>query len=105
MDVTTVFDQLFEGGDADFEELIEIGADDGEEFESFEEGLGWILGLFENALIKGKPTELTIEVRGGVEGHQGIISERRRKDEVGRRSLIPKNVGASSRNFDLRPQF
>ena len=105
MDVTTVFDQLFEGGDADFEELIEIGADDGEEFESFEEGLGWILGLFENALIKGKPTELTIEVRGGVEGHQGIISERRRKDEVGRRSHIPKNVGASSRNFDLRPQF
>ena len=96
MDIATVFDQLFEGGDADFEELIEIGADDGEEFESFEEGLGWILGLFENALIKGKPTELTIEVRGGVEGHQGIISERSRKDEVGRRSYIPKNVGDSS---------
>ena len=96
MDIATVFDQLFEGGDADFEELIEIGADDGEEFESFEEGLGWILGLFENALIKGKPTELTIEGRGGVEGHQGIISERSRKDEVGRRSYIPKNVGASS---------
>ena len=105
MDIATVFDQLFEGGDADFEEFVEVGADDGEEFESFEKGLGWILGLFEDALIKGKPAELTIEVRGGVEGHQGIISERRRKDEVGRRSHIPKNVGASSRNFDLRPQF
>ena len=96
MDIATVFDQLFEGGDADFEEFVEVGADDGEEFESFEKGLGWILGLFENALIKGKPAELTIEVRGGVEGHQGIISERSRKDEVGRRSYIPKNVGASS---------
>ena len=96
MDIATVFDQLFEGGDADFEKLIEVRADDGKKFESFEEGLGGVLGLFEDALIKGKPAEFTIEVRGGVEGHQGIISERSRKDEVGRRSYIPKNVGASS---------
>ena len=36
MDVATVFDQLFECGDADFEELVEVGADDGEEFKTFE---------------------------------------------------------------------
>ena len=63
MDVTTVFDQLFEGGDADFEELIEIGADDGEEFESFEEGLGGVLGLFEDTMIEFEPAELAIQVR------------------------------------------
>jgi hypothetical protein len=80
MDIATVFDQLFEGGDADFEELVEVRADDSEEFESFEKGLGWILGLFEDALIKGKPAEFAIEVRGGVEGHEGIISENGKQD-------------------------
>ena len=69
MDVATVFDQLFEGGDADFEELVEVGADDSEEFETFEERLGRILGFFENALVEFEPAEFTIEVRGGVEGH------------------------------------
>ena len=36
MHIATVFDQLFEGSDADFEEFVEVGADDGEEFETFE---------------------------------------------------------------------
>jgi hypothetical protein len=80
MNIATVFDELFECGDTDFEEFVEVGADDGEEFESFKEGLGGVLGLFEDTLVKFQPTELTIEVRGGVEGHQGIISENGRQD-------------------------
>ncbi len=63
MDIATVFDELFEGGDADFEEFVEVGADDGEEFETFEERLGGILGFFEDALVEFEPTELTIEIR------------------------------------------
>ena len=63
MDIAAVFDQLFEGSDANFEEFVEVGADDGEEFETFEEGLGGVLRLFEDALVEFEPTELTIEVR------------------------------------------
>jgi len=66
---------LFKGSDANLEEFVEVGADDSEEFETFEERLGGVLGLFEDTLVKFLPTELTIEIRGGVEGHEGIISE------------------------------
>ena len=31
--VTAVFQQLLEGGDADFEEFVEVGADDGQELQ------------------------------------------------------------------------
>jgi hypothetical protein len=80
MDIATVFDELFEGGDADFEEFVEVGADNGEKLETFEERLGGILSFLEDALVKFEPTELTIEVRGGVEGHKVIISENGRQD-------------------------
>jgi len=63
VNIASVVDQLFKGGDADFEELVQVRADDGEEFETFEEGLGRVLSLFENALIKLQPAEFTIQVR------------------------------------------
>jgi len=63
VNIASVVDELFEGGDADFKELIQVRTDDGEEFEPFEEGLGRVLSLFENALIKLEPTEFTIQVR------------------------------------------
>ena len=46
VNIATIFHQLLEGSDADFKELIEVGAYDGQEFESFEKGLGGVLGLF-----------------------------------------------------------
>ena len=60
MNITSVVDELFEGGDADFEELVQVRTDDGKEFEPFEQRLGRVLSLFKNALIKLQPTELTI---------------------------------------------
>ncbi len=60
MDIAAVFDQLFEGGDADFEEFVEVGADDGDKLETFEERLGGVLSFLEDALIEFEPTELTI---------------------------------------------
>jgi hypothetical protein len=50
------FDLLFEAGDADFEKLIEIGVSDGEEFDAFEEWIGGVEDLIEDALIKFQPT-------------------------------------------------
>jgi hypothetical protein len=46
VNIATIFYKLLEGGDADFKELIQVGAYDGQEFESFEKGLGGVLGLF-----------------------------------------------------------
>ena len=63
VNIASVVDELFEGGDADFKELVQVRTDDGEEFEPFEEGLGRVLSLFENALIKLEPAELAIQVR------------------------------------------
>lgn len=60
MNIAAIFYQLLEGGDADFEELVQVGAYDGQEFESLEEGLGRVLSLLENAMIELKPTELSI---------------------------------------------
>ena len=60
VNIASVVDELFEGGDADFKELVQVRADDGKEFEPFEEGLGRVLSLFENALIKLQPAEFTI---------------------------------------------
>ena len=46
MNITSVVDELFEGGDADFEELVQVRTNDSEEFEPFEQRLGWVLSLF-----------------------------------------------------------
>jgi hypothetical protein len=46
MNIATIFYQLLKGGDADFKELIEVRTYDSQEFESFEKGLGGVLGLF-----------------------------------------------------------
>ena len=63
VNIASVVYELLEGRDAYFEELVQVRTDDGEEFEPFEKGLGRVLGLFENALIKLQPTEFTIQVR------------------------------------------
>ena len=63
VNIASVVDELLEGRDAYFEELVQVRADDGEEFEPLEQRLGRVLSLFENALIKLKPTELAIQVR------------------------------------------
>jgi len=60
VNIASVVDQLLEGCDADFEELVQVRADDGEELEPFEKGLGRILCLLEDALVKLEPTELPI---------------------------------------------
>jgi hypothetical protein len=46
VNITSVLDELLEGRDADFEELVQVRADNGEEFEPFEQRLGWVLSLF-----------------------------------------------------------
>jgi len=60
VNIASVIYELLEGRDAYFKELVQVRTDDGEEFEPFEQRLGRVLSLFENALIKLQPTKLTI---------------------------------------------
>jgi hypothetical protein len=60
VNIASVVYELLKGRDAYFEELVEVRTDNGQKFESLEKGLGGVLGLFKNALIKLQPTELTI---------------------------------------------
>jgi hypothetical protein len=64
---------LFEGGDADLEELVEVGADDREKLQPFQQGLGGILSLLKNALVEFEPAELPVDVVGGGKRHRNII--------------------------------
>ena len=60
--VASVFEELFQGGDADFKEFVEVRADDGEEFEAFERGLGGILSFLEDSLVELQPAEFPVDV-------------------------------------------
>jgi len=44
--IASVVDELLEGRDAYFEELVEVRTDNGEEFKPFKQRLAGILGLF-----------------------------------------------------------
>ena len=61
-----------EATDADLEELIEVGAGDGEELESFEEGFVGAFGLLEDALVEFEPGEFAVDEVHGV-GRSGAL--------------------------------
>ena len=59
---------LLQHGDANHEELVEVGADDGEELDAFEDGVPAIARLVEDAFVEGQPAELAVQIeRRGVE--------------------------------------
>jgi len=62
---------LDEAGDADLEEFVEIRADDREEFDALEEGIGVALGLLEDATVEVEPALLAVGVEGAVFGCGG----------------------------------
>ena len=68
--IRTRFDEagiglLNESGDANLEKFVEVGADDGEETDAFEQRMSVALCLGEDALIKSQPAQLTVEKDGG----------------------------------------
>lgn len=58
-------------GHADHEELVHVGAEDGQELHSFQQGSGWIAGLFQHAFLEREQTELAIAVQLRV--MQGLV--------------------------------
>jgi hypothetical protein len=66
---------LYSGGnlaaqarDPDHVELVEVGAEDREELESFEQPVSGVERLVENPGVELEPAKLAIDVEGGVDG-------------------------------------
>ena len=56
-------DLLLQAADADHEELVEVGLEDGQELEPFQQRHARILGLFQNAAIELQPAQLAVEIQ------------------------------------------
>src|SRR5216117_174671 len=52
---------LFDSGDANLEELVQIRTDDGEKLDPLDERLSLILRFFENAAVKLEPAQLAVD--------------------------------------------
>ena len=53
---------LLQHRDANHEELVEVGADDGEKLDAFEERVAAIARLVEHPLVERQPAELAVEI-------------------------------------------
>jgi hypothetical protein len=62
------FDLLFEAGDSDFEELVEVAAGDAVEPEPFQQWVVGPEGFFQDAVIEFEPAQFAIEEVCGAEG-------------------------------------
>src|SRR5262249_49159372 len=59
-------DLLLDAADADHEELVEVGLEDGEEFQALQQRNVRALGLLEHAAVELQPAQLTVEIQGWV---------------------------------------
>ena len=58
-------------GDADHEELVEVGDEDGQELQPLDQGDRLVLGQLQHAVVEVQPGQLAVEEqRGVVEGHR-----------------------------------
>jgi hypothetical protein len=53
-------------GHADHEELIQVGAEDGEEFQSFQQRMTGVERFLQHSFIETHPTEFAVDVEGGI---------------------------------------
>ena len=100
------FDLLLEPGDTDFEELVQVGAEDREELHPFEQRLKRVEGFLQHAVVELQPAQLSVqEVLGAVEirlggriGHNRLSRKAEllpfSPPEKGRKSFLPENSHA-----------
>ena len=48
--------------DADHKVLVQVRAEDREEFHPLEQGVGFVLGLLEHAAVEGEPGQFPVEI-------------------------------------------
>jgi hypothetical protein len=62
----SVFHLLQKSGYTYFHEFIQVAGGDGQEFDPLEQRIAFVLGLFQNATVKGQPGFVAIEIVAGV---------------------------------------
>ena len=55
------FEALQDAGDADLDELVEVAGGDGEELDALEQGIGGVVGFFEDAAVELQPALVAID--------------------------------------------
>ncbi|VVN75115.1 hypothetical protein PS687_05804 [Pseudomonas fluorescens] len=66
-------DLLFEAGDADLEELVQVAGENQQEFQAFQQRVGLIQRLFQHADVELQLRQLAVDIQAAViqVGHQG----------------------------------
>ena len=72
-----------QAGHPDHEELVQVGTDDGQEFDAFEQRIGGVPRLFQHAPLKAQQAEFAVDVETRV-----VEIPRRRLGLLGGRSGI-----------------
>ena len=68
---------LLQAADADHEEFVEVGLEDGEELQAFQQRHVWVLGLLQDAAVEFQPTQLAVEIEGRiVQARHGRLGRR-----------------------------
>jgi len=94
--IEAVLNALEQAGDADLDEFVQVAGGDSEKFDAFEEGVGGVLGFFEDALVEAHPGLVAAEEEVLDRGWGVLFSGRLRGAELG--SAVRRGV----RRGDLR---
>jgi hypothetical protein len=60
-EVEAFLEALQDAGDADLDELIKVAGSDGEKFNALEQGVGGVVGFFEDAAVELEPALVAID--------------------------------------------
>jgi len=67
---------LLQSGDAHLEKLVEIGTDNAEKFQTFQQGIRLVECLIENPLVKFEPAKPPIDEERGIIEFHGVSTMR-----------------------------
>ena len=59
--IEAFFEALHDTGDANLDELIEVAGRDGKKFDALEQGVGGVVGFFEDAAVELEPALVAID--------------------------------------------
>ncbi len=83
---------LLQARDTDLEELVQVGGEDGEKLEAFEQWGRRIAGLFKYSAVELQPAQLTVDVMLGGVARLGAIPLLDMKQGT----YIPRPTGAAA---------
>ena len=83
------FDLSNQSGHADHEELVEVGTQDGEELQTFQQRIRFILRFIQNPMLKSEQAEFSIDIE------RSIVESEREFSDGGLRGLRESELSAA----------